>query len=239
VDQLASVHVLGDRYTVEDVAAEIADDIRYGRLLPGQELQLPEIADQRGVRLRSLQLLCAGLERNGLLTLYGNVAIVAPLDLHELRAIYRHLHALEADMITRASDRAAPAELERLHTMLPNDTMDREAASTVVVDFFTALCMPAATAVDLHIYTDARHNLRRYLRLGFQILQGSNSSAGASRASEDADRDAMCHTILDLYRRAKHSDIRIAVTEFRRRGQQVAELSFEGEHPSRPTLRSC
>jgi DNA-binding GntR family transcriptional regulator len=238
VDQLASVHLFGARLTVERVTADIAEDIRLGTLLPGQVLPLRDVADQRAVRVRSLRTLCAGLERDGLLTLHGDVAIVAPLDLDQVRTTYRHLKVLEPELITCASDQVTPGKLERLRAMIPNDIVDREAASAMVVELFTELCRPAATVFDLRICAEARNNLRRYLRLGFQVLH-ARTVPDTSRAAEDADRNALCHDILDLYRRGTRGDLRRAITEFRLRGQRIAELSFEGGYPSKRTLRRC
>lgn len=236
MDRSADVRAIDGRGVADRVVTDLARRIRQGDLVPGRVVRLRGLAERHGIRTHSLVMACTGLEREGLLTLRGDVAIVAPLDLGEVRSAYELLRRLEPDMITRASGLARPEQLERLRAMIPGDDDDRQTSSAVVINFLTELCRPAAAGWDLRIYDEIRRDLQRYLRLGFQVIE-DGSAPGRSRRAEDADRNALCHDLLDRYLAQDVAGLRAAITEFRHRGQQVAELSFEAGHPSRRTLR--
>jgi DNA-binding GntR family transcriptional regulator len=236
---LASVSPIGGPSTAELVAAGIENDIREGLIAPGALVDLAEVAEQRRVKLAPLRLHLGAAERDGLVTLRGNVATVAQLDLAEVRGIYRLLRTIETDLMTRASRLISPAELDRLEAEIGGTITrsgDHDTSARAVIDLFTRLCLPAASRPELLTYTDTRLALSRYLRLGFRAIEAGDPRV-TSRRREDDDRNGLCRELVTAFRNEQAGAIANAVQEFRRRGQQVAEMAFE-LYPARPGLRA-
>src|SRR3954453_18684176 len=91
------------RPVVEQVTAEIRRSILTGALAPGQEFSLREIANLLAVSFIPVREALRSLESEGLVvTRPGRSAIVAPLDLADLHAIYRLRRVLEPEIGRRA-----------------------------------------------------------------------------------------------------------------------------------------
>ena len=160
---------------VERVTAEIRHAIVTGRLAPGQEFSLRQIAAQLGVSFIPVREALRSLEAEGLLeTRRGRSAIVAPLDLEELRAICQLCRLIEPDLRVRAAQLMRPADLDRLESSL-----EFVADGTRSVDelyerghaFHTDLVRPAATAWDLRILERLWRALERYVRVGCRPVE--------------------------------------------------------------------
>jgi len=155
---------------VDRVTSEIRHAIVSGRLAPGQEFSLRQIAAQLGVSFIPVREALRSLEGEGLLeTRRGRSAIVTPLDLEELRAVCQLCRLIEPDVQVRSARLIRPAELDRLEAVLDvlcdprrsvDDSFQRSHA------FHTGLVRPAATAWDLRILERLWRALERYVRFG-------------------------------------------------------------------------
>lgn len=160
---------------VERVTTEIRRSIVAGRLEPGQEFSLRQIAAQLGVSFIPVREALRSLEAEGLLvTRRGRSAVVAPLDAEELRAICRLRRQIEPDLNILASEQISAAELDRLEAFIefcngselrPDEHYDRQH------NFHLDLVRPAATAWDLRILERLWRAIERYIRIGSQQLE--------------------------------------------------------------------
>jgi DNA-binding GntR family transcriptional regulator len=157
---------------VERVTHEIRRSIVAGRMEPGQEFSLRQIAAQLGVSFIPVREALRSLEAEGLLvTRRGRSAVVAPLDAEELRAIRRLRRLIEPDLNIQAAEKMPAAELDRLEAFLelcadPGNHPDvrYERYHTLHLD----LVRPAATAWDLRIIERLWRAFERYVRMGEQ-----------------------------------------------------------------------
>src|SRR3954468_17194703 len=109
------VRPIESRSVVEQVTAEIRRSILTGALAPGQEFSLREIANLLAVSFIPVREALRSLESEGLVvTRPGRSAIVAPLDLADLHAIYRLRHQVEPEIAARACRLLPEAEYDRL-----------------------------------------------------------------------------------------------------------------------------
>ena len=103
---------------VEDVRRAIRD----GDLLPSQALSLRSLAEERGVRLAMLVMLLERLQREHLLEIRGDVAIVAPLDADALASAFRLGDLAAPTMVVRAFETVTPAQLRAFEAVYsPSD----------------------------------------------------------------------------------------------------------------------
>src|ERR1700683_4072723 len=85
-----AVRPIESRSVAEQVTVELRRSILSGALAPGREFSLREIADMLQVSFIPVREALRSLEGEGLVvTRPGRSALVAPLDLDELRGIYR------------------------------------------------------------------------------------------------------------------------------------------------------
>ncbi|MDN5858340.1 MAG: GntR family transcriptional regulator [Pseudonocardia sp.] len=170
----AAVRPIESRSVVEQVTTELRRSILSGGLAPGQEFALREIAGQLGVSFIPVREALRSLESEGLVvTRPGRSAVVAPLDLNDLRGIYRIRHRLEPEIAARACSLLSDADYERL---------DRDAHAFGELDrgideiyeahhtFHMALLAPAASEWDLRLLTTLWRAAERYIRIGFGRL---------------------------------------------------------------------
>src|SRR4051812_18233457 len=114
----AAVRPIEARSVVEQVTTELRRSILSGGLAPGQEFALREIAGMLGTSFIPVREALRSLESEGLVvTRPGRSAIVTPLDLDDLRGIYRLRRQLEPEIAARAA------------ALLPDTELDRDAAS--------------------------------------------------------------------------------------------------------------
>jgi DNA-binding GntR family transcriptional regulator len=172
---------------VERVTSEIRHAIVAGRLAPGQEFSLRQIAAQLGVSFIPVREALRSLEAEGLLeTRRGRSAIVAPLELEELRAICQLCRLIEPDLAVRASELLSPADLDRLEHHLVF-LADPKASLDDVFDtchaFHLDLVRPAATTWDLRILERLWRALERYFRVGY--ARGNDGADGVPQRWDD------------------------------------------------------
>jgi len=189
---------------VERVTSQIRRDIVAGRLAPGQGFSLRQMAAQLEVSFIPVREALRILEAEGLLeTRRGRSAVVAPLDLADLRGIFRLCRLIEPDLRVRAARVMRPAELDRLERSL--ESLVDSAASiderferlhTLHAD----LVRPAATGWDLRIVERLWRARERYVRVGCQVAAPGESDARVpdlrcTRELVAAYRSGYVHTV--------------------------------------------
>jgi len=178
---------------VERVTSEIRHAIVAGRLAPGQEFSLRQIAAQLGVSFIPGREALRSLEAEGLLeTRRGRSAIVAPLELEELRAICQLCRLIEPDLAVRASELISPADLDRFEghlAVLASPTTPVDDVYDTCHSLHLDLVRPAATTWDLRILERLWRALERYVRVGY--ARGGDGADGVSQAWDDRAQRAV------------------------------------------------
>ncbi|HEX3752522.1 MAG TPA: GntR family transcriptional regulator [Streptosporangiaceae bacterium] len=169
-----AVRPIESRSVAEQVTAELRRSILSGALPPGREFSLRGLADQLQVSFIPVREALRVLEGEGLvITRPGRSAMVTPLDLDDLRAIYRLREVLEPEIAGRSCLLLSDHELDQL---------ERQAAGFADVHggigemyeshhaLHLALLRPAATAWDIRMLTTLWRAAERYIRIGFSRL---------------------------------------------------------------------
>ena len=154
---------------VDRVSHAVRRAILEGRLRPGETLSISDLATDLGVSHSPVREALQRLSGQGLVILRpARTAIVAPLELEDLREIYRLREVIEAD----AAGRAAPALTEEDFAVLKRALA---AMSELEVDsdefwnshntFHAALMAPVMTPRLERIITELWHAGERYLRI--------------------------------------------------------------------------
>ena len=209
----AAVRPIESRSVAEQVTAEIRRSILAGSLAPGQEFSLREMADMLNVSFIPVREALRSLESEGLVvTRPGRSAMVAPLDLDELRGVYRLRRALEPELAQRSCLLISDGELDRLEHEAAEFGAEQRGMSEIYEAhhaFHLALLEPAATTWDIRVLTTLWHAAERYIRIGWGSL----------------DPDPQEHTRREQY----HVEL---VAAFRQRDPEVAATAVQ-QHLSR------
>ncbi len=156
------------------VTAELRRSILSGDLAPGQTFSLRDIAGQLGVSFIPVREALRNLETEGLLVMHpGRSAMVAPLDLDDLHAIYRLRRTLEPDIARRSCLHLTDEDLDRLHRQaveFGDERLSMDAIYEAHHAFHLALFALAATAWDVRILMTLWRAAERYIRIGFGRL---------------------------------------------------------------------
>jgi DNA-binding GntR family transcriptional regulator len=192
----ATVRPIESRSVVEQVTAELRRSILNGALGPGQEFSLREIASQLNVSFIPVREALRSLEAEGLVeTRPGRSAVVTPLDLDDLHAIYRLRHELEPNIAARACRMLSDTDLDNLKaqaTGFGNVDLGIDQIYEAHHAFHLALLAPAATNWDARILGTLWRAAERYIRIGFGRLDPDPSEHG---------RRARAHLdLLDIFR---------------------------------------
>jgi len=164
-----------DSSTVADrVTDELRRAILSGSLAPGRTFSLREAAGMLGVSFIPVREALRDLEAEGLvITRPGRSAMVAPLDLEDLQAIYRLRRQIEPEIARRACLAITDAALDRLETdahEFGDETLTIDAIYDRHVAFHLALLEPAMSSWDVRILTTLWRAAERYVRIGFGAL---------------------------------------------------------------------
>ena len=166
-----SVRGISSKSLVDEVTNEIARAIRSGSLRPGQEFSLREIAGQLGVSFIPVREALRHLEGQGLVVMRRNrSAMVAPLDVDDLKGIYRLRRRIEPDLVAASCRLLGDADYTKLESVL--DVFGDEKVGIDDVydahhDFHRELLRPAATAWDLRTLETLWRAAERYVRVAF------------------------------------------------------------------------
>ena len=160
---------------VDRVTAEVRRRIRNGTMSPGQSFAISDLSDELGVSHIPVREALRQLEAQGLIVLRpGRSAIVSPLDVEELRGIYRLRRALEPDLGARSCNLLGKQGLKRLDDLLEayaDTRADADALWEIHRDLHLTLLTPAASSWDLRILSQLWHASDRYTRIIFDTYQ--------------------------------------------------------------------
>jgi len=170
----SAVRPIEARLVSDQVVIELRRSIVSGQLKPGEGLSLRKLADALGVSFIPVRDALKVLETEGLIVNPpGRSATVSPLDLDELRGIYRVRLLLEPDLARRACPDISAAELDRLYDLAGElGRLDRSMADTYQDHsaFHYGLLRPATSAWDTRILHLLWTASERYVRIAFGLL---------------------------------------------------------------------
>jgi DNA-binding GntR family transcriptional regulator len=160
---------------VDRVTDELRRAIVLGAMPPGQEFSLRQIAGQLGISFIPVREALRTLEADGLLiTRRGRSAVVPPLDLDGLEAIFRLRRLIEPDLMARSAALTTAAELDAaLHEhrrARPQPDLNRHLEEHLA--FNAALVRPAASEWDMRILMRLWQGAARYGYAALAVLKG-------------------------------------------------------------------
>ncbi|MBO0873558.1 MAG: GntR family transcriptional regulator [Pseudonocardia sp.] len=218
--QSAFVHPVEAVSVADRVTSEIRRAILSGRLQPGQEFSLRQIAGQLGVSFIPVREALRSLEAEGLLvTRRGRSATVPPLDPAELHSICKLRRRIEPELAALSCSMLSDAELDALdvrlaHCAEPTDRPDDSFDECHAVYF--ELLRPAATSWDVRVLQMLCHALERYIRNG-----SGGRSIGVPVDCIVAQRD-----LIAAYRAHDAEQAREIALRFVELGKRLADASL-------------
>jgi DNA-binding GntR family transcriptional regulator len=219
-----AVRPIEARSVSEQVTTELRRSILSGALAPGQKFSLREISGMLNVSFIPVREALRSLESEGLVvTRPGYSAVVAPLDLADLHAIYRLRLALEPEIARRSCLMLTDAELDRLELQAAEFGDEGRGIHEIYEAhhaFHLALLAPAATVWDLRILTTLWRAGERYIRIGFGLLDPDPNEAGR--------RERAHESLVDVFRRRDQDAASQAIHEHLARNEQTALRALEG-----------
>jgi DNA-binding GntR family transcriptional regulator len=225
----AAVRPIESRSVAEQVTAELRRSILAGALRPGQEFSLREMAELLAVSFIPVREALRSLESEGLVvTRPGRSAMVAPLDLGELRAIYRLRRTIEPEIAQRSCQLLPDSELDRLERQVADFGDERRSIHEIYEAhhaFHLALLAPATTSWDIRILSTLWRAAERYIRIGFGLLDPD--------PHEHWRREQAHEELVTAFRRHDPAVAAHAVRQHLARNEQTALLALgEGAESS-------
>ncbi|MHC8562133.1 GntR family transcriptional regulator [Streptomyces albidoflavus] len=142
------------RSVVEQATQALRRAILTGALAPGAEYSLRELAGMLDISFIPIREALRSLESEGLVIMRpGRSAVVAPLDLDDLRGIYRLRRTLEPEIAARSCLLLSEAELDGLAERAAEFGAAGPAGHDDHHAFHLALLAPAATTWDIRVLT--------------------------------------------------------------------------------------
>ena len=148
-------------------------------MAPGSSFSITDLSEQLRVSAIPVREALRRLDAQGLILLRpGRSAIVNPLDVDELRGIYRLRRAIEPDLAARSCHLLGPSDRDQLDSLLeaygqPRD--DAEELWRIHHDLHLGLLQPAASSWDLRILSQLWHAGDRYTRIVFETYNVSDT----------------------------------------------------------------
>lgn len=226
------VRPIESRSVVDQVTSELRRSILSGDLAPGREFSLREIAGMLNVSFIPVRDALRNLEAEGLvITRPGRSALVAPLDLNDLRAIYRLRRTIEPEIASRACLLLSASELDRLERTAAgfgDERLGMDAIYDAHHDFHRALLAPAASTWDIRLLGTLWRAAERYIRIGFGALDPD--------PHEHHRREEAHETLIDVFRLREPEVAAQAVRDHLDRNEQIAMRALDDiEHDPAPT----
>lgn len=169
-----AVQPITSRSVVEQATEELRRAILTGSLAPGAEYSLRELAGMLAISFIPVREALRSLESEGLVIMRpGRSLVIAPLDLDDLRGIYRLRRALEPEIARRSCVLLTDRELELLESRAAEFGAREHGMADIYDDhhaFHLALLAPAATTWDIRVLTTLWRAGERYIRIGFGRL---------------------------------------------------------------------
>jgi DNA-binding GntR family transcriptional regulator len=119
LQQQGKLHALDGGTRAEIAVEDLRRAVHDGDLLPGQALSLRSLAEERRVRPHTLMMLLERLQRERILEIRGDVAIVAPLDADALTSAFRLGDLVAPTVVSRAFELVTEAQLSEFEALLP------------------------------------------------------------------------------------------------------------------------
>ena len=140
---------------VDRVTAWVRRSVLNGTMAPGSSFSITDLSEQLGVSAIPVREALRRLDAQGLILLRpGRSAIVNPLDVTELRGIYRLRRRIEPDLAARSCNVLESSDRDHLDSLLEaygQPRNDAEELWRIHHDLHLALLQPAASAWDLRI----------------------------------------------------------------------------------------
>ena len=180
--EIADIHRLDTTpgsSAVDRVTAWVRRLVLNGTLTAGSSFSITDLSEQLGVSAIPVREALRRLDAQGLIQLRpGRSAIVKPLDVTEIRSIYRLRRAIEPDLAARSCSLLSSSERDRLDGLLetygePRD--DAEELWRIHHDLHLALLKPATSSWDLRILSQLWHASDRYTRIVFETYNVSDT----------------------------------------------------------------
>lgn len=169
------VNPVESRSVPDLVTSELRRSIISGDLAPGETFSLRKIADMLNVSFIPVREALRNLEAERLvITAPGRSAVVTPLDLDDLNAIYRLRGRIEPEISGRSCQVISDDELDRLEKeaiSFGDEYTDMQIFYDAHHEFHVALLAPAATEWDLRVLETLCRAAERYIRIGFKKLE--------------------------------------------------------------------
>ncbi|MFC8448120.1 GntR family transcriptional regulator [Kitasatospora sp. NPDC057223] len=206
------------RSVVEQATEELRRAILAGALAPGAEYSLRELAGMLDISFIPIREALRSLESEGLVIMRpGRSAIVAPLDLDDLRGIYRLRRALEPEIARRSCLLLTDKELDLLESRAVEFGAREHGMADIYDDhhaFHLALLAPAATTWDIRVLTTLWRAGERYIRIGFGKLDPD--------PAEHERRGAAHVDLLAAFRTRVPDTVSAAVEQHLARNEKIA-----------------
>ena len=168
---------------VDRVTAWVRRSVLNGTMAPGSSFSITDLSEQLGVSAIPVREALRRLDAQGLILLRpGRSAIVNPLDVTELRGIYRLRRRIEPDLAARSCNVLESSDRDHLDSLLEaygQPRNDAEELWRIHHDLHLALLQPAASAWDLRILSQLWHAGDRYTRIVFETYNVSDTEQEA------------------------------------------------------------
>lgn len=154
---------------VDRVSHAVRRAILEGRLRPGEGLSISDLAADLGVSQSPVREALQRLSGQGLVVLRpARTAIVAPLELDDLRDIYRLRELIEVDAAGRAATLITDSDIQVLEhelSLMSDAASDSDEFWNAHNAFHRALMAPVMTLRLERLVTELWHSVERYLRI--------------------------------------------------------------------------
>ena len=193
---------------VDRVTAWVRRSVLNGTMAPGSSFSITDLSERLGVSAIPVREALRRLDAQGLIMLRpGCSAIVNPLDMTELRGIYRLRRGIEPDLAARSCNLLDSSDWDRLDSLLEDYGQPRNDAEElwhIHHDLHLALLQPAASSWDIRILSQLWHAGDRYTRIVFETYNVSHTER---KRRYDAHK-----VLLEASRSGSPFEIRTALT---------------------------
>jgi DNA-binding GntR family transcriptional regulator len=205
------------------VANELRRSILSGALAPGREFSLRGMAEMLKVSFIPVREALRVLEGEGLVIIRpGRSAVVAPLDLDDLQAIYRLRQVLEPEIAGRSCLLLSDFDLDQLEQQTAEFADEHRGIHEIYESHHAlhlALLRPAATAWDIRILTTLWRAAERYIRIGFGRLDDD--------PDEHRRRQQVHRELIAAFRLRDPGVVAEAMREHLARNEQTALMALD------------
>lgn len=179
--------------TVDLVLHEVRRSILTGALAPGEPFVVQTLTEQLGVSHVPVREALRQLEAQGLIRLSrSKSAVVAPLEVSDLRSIYRLRLCMEPELAAQSATARTDDELDGLAKVVAAmaEAPEAEDSWDLHREFHARLITPAAGEWGLRFLNQLWDASERYTRLTFDVLDATPDDLGARHRSHIALLDA-------------------------------------------------